>query len=108
MTGTMLPSVAAIGLRATRLAVCATVLALTLSGLLAWASDGGTLLGTVTDPHNAVVAGATVTATVPTTGMKRSVVTDGQGFYSFQNLGVGTYDVRSRRPGSSLSAAPAS
>ena len=94
MTGTMLPSVAAIGLRATRLAVCATVLALTLSGLLAWASDGGTLLGTVTDPHNAVVAGATVTATVPATGVKRSVVTDSQGFYSFQNLGVGTYDVQ--------------
>ena len=46
-----------------------------------------------------MVVGAKVTATAPTTGMKRSVVTDGQGFYSFQNLAVGTYDVQVEAPG---------
>ena len=58
-----------------------------------FAADGGSLLGTVSDQHDAVVAGATVTVTAATTGVKQSVVTDGRGFYSFQNLPVGTYDV---------------
>ena len=76
----------------------AVLVLLAMSAALS-AGDGGTLLGTVTDPHNAVVVGAKVTATAPTTGMKRSVVTDGQGFYSFQNLAVGTYDVQVEAPG---------
>ncbi len=99
MAGMMLPPLAARGLRATRLAAFAITLALALTGLPLWAGDGGTLLGTVTDPHNAVVAGAKVTATAPTTGVKRSVTTDGQGFFSFQNLAVGTYDVMVEAPG---------
>ena len=64
-----------------------------------FASDGGSLLGTVTDPHGAVVAGATVTVTEATTAVKQSVVTDNRGFYSFQNLAVGTYDVEIDAPG---------
>jgi hypothetical protein len=64
-----------------------------------FASDGGSLLGTVSDQHEAVVAGATVIVTETTTGVKQSVVTDGRGFYSFQNLAVGTYDVEIDAPG---------
>jgi hypothetical protein len=57
------------------------------------ASDGGSLSGTVTDPRGAAVPGARVTATQTATGVKQSVTSDGRGFYSFQGLAVGRYDV---------------
>jgi outer membrane receptor protein involved in Fe transport len=66
---------------------------LTLAGWKLFASDGASLLGTVTDPLGKVVPGAKVTATEATTGVGQKVVTDRQGFYSFQNLPVGRYDV---------------
>jgi hypothetical protein len=59
-----------------------------------WASDGGSLLGTITDPGGNVVPGAKVTATETATGVKQSITTDGHGFYSFQSLPVGRYDVQ--------------
>ena len=67
--------------------------ALALLGLTLWASDGGSLLGTITDPSGAAVPGAKVTATETATAVKQTVTTDGQGFYSFQSLPVGRYDV---------------
>ncbi|MGA3188719.1 MAG: TonB-dependent receptor [Bryobacteraceae bacterium] len=66
---------------------------ITLLGTCLWASDGGALLGTVTDPHGAAIPGTKVTATEIATSVKQSVSTDRQGFYSFQNLSVGRYDV---------------
>lgn len=63
------------------------------------AADGGSLLGTVTDPHGAVIPGAKVTATDMATGVKQTVVADSQGFYSFQHLPVGRYDVEVEAPG---------
>src|SRR5262245_39624506 len=51
----------------------------------------GTLLGTITDPHNAVVAGATVTITEVNTNIKRSVVTNESGNYVFDHLPLGKY-----------------
>ncbi|HTB10357.1 MAG TPA: TonB-dependent receptor [Bryobacteraceae bacterium] len=70
--------------------ICALVL------LLAplWANDGGSLLGTITDPGGNVVPGAKVTATETATAVKQTTTTDGHGFYSFQSLPVGRYDVR--------------
>jgi Carboxypeptidase regulatory-like domain len=65
----------------------------------AWASDGGSLLGTVTDPRGAVVPGATVAATETSTGVKQTLATDSRGFYSFQSLPVGRYDVEVTAPG---------
>src|SRR5271156_5629161 len=65
---------------------------LLIAGLLA-ASDGGSLLGTVTDPGGNAVPAATVTATEISTGVKQTITTDGRGFYSFQSLQVGHYDV---------------
>ncbi len=62
------------------------------------AADGGTLLGTVTDPHSAIVPGARVTATDTATGVKQTVMADSQGFYSF-HLSVGRYDVEIDAPG---------
>jgi len=59
-----------------------------------WASDGGSLLGTITDPGGSVVPGAKVTATETATAVKQTITTDGHGFYSFQSLPVGRYDVQ--------------
>ena len=70
--------------------------AMVLAALLApvlQAGDGGSLLGTVTDPSGKGIPGARVTATQTATGVKQAVATDGQGFYAFQGLSVGRYDV---------------
>ncbi|MGB6942170.1 MAG: carboxypeptidase regulatory-like domain-containing protein [Bryobacteraceae bacterium] len=70
-----------------------------LLGWALWASDGGSLLGTVTDPKGAAIPGASVTATETATAVRRTIATDGSGFYAFQTLPVGRYDVEVRAPG---------
>ena len=55
--------------------------------------------GTVTDPSGAVVAGATVTATNVETGVVTTLTTNGQGFYSFQSLPLGTYAIGVQQSG---------
>jgi len=72
---------------------------LTLLSVIVWAGDGGSLLGTVTDPRGAAIPKASVTATDSATAVKRTLATDSQGFYSFQNLPVGHYDVQIDAPG---------
>lgn len=57
-----------------------------------------TLNGTVTDPQDAVVTNAKVTATHTATGLARATNTDPQGFYSFTDLGVGTYSLKVEAP----------
>ena len=56
--------------------------------------ETGQLGGTVTDPQGAVIAGATVTATLKDTGSVRSTTSSGDGNYSFTNLRPGTYEVK--------------
>lgn len=63
------------------------------------ASEGGNLLGTVTDPKGAAVPAAKVTATEAGTGVSHTIVTDTRGFYSFQNLAVGRYELQVEAPG---------
>jgi hypothetical protein len=53
----------------------------------------GTILGTVTDPTGAVVAGAKVTVKNTGTGLERASETSGDGSYSVPELPIGTYDV---------------
>ncbi len=55
----------------------------------------GSIEGTITDQNGAVVPGISVTATSTgsTTGLKRTITTDSQGFYRFSEVPPGTYDV---------------
>jgi hypothetical protein len=72
------------------------VLAVALLALLVaplGASDGGSLLGNITDPSGRPVPDARITATETATAVKQIITTDGRGFYSFQSLPVGRYDV---------------
>ena len=51
------------------------------------------LVGTVTDATGAAVAGASVTATNKTTGVKYATIANGRGEYRINNIPVGRYDV---------------
>src|SRR5713226_2955080 len=53
----------------------------------------GTILGTVTDPSGAVVAGATVKVRNVATGLERTTATSGDGSYSVPELPIGSYSV---------------
>lgn len=53
----------------------------------------GTILGTVTDPSGAVIAGAKVTVKNTGTGLERSTETSADGSYSAPELPIGTYTV---------------
>ncbi len=53
----------------------------------------GTILGTVTDPQGAVVAGAKVTVKNVGTGLERTTETSADGSYSVPELQIGTYTV---------------
>jgi hypothetical protein len=54
----------------------------------------GTILGTVTDPNGALVAGARVTVKNTNTGLERSTTTDEAGNYTVAELPIGLYEVR--------------
>src|SRR5688572_2378544 len=56
------------------------------------------LTGTVTDPNDAVVAGATVTARNTGTGVTRNVTTGTDGTYSFIGLPPGDYEITAEAP----------
>lgn len=76
------------------------MLLLLISGLMAAAqSVTAGLLGTVTDPQGAVVAGAEVTLTEPSTGITKTVVTDSNGNYDFHEVKPGTYQVKVKKDG---------
>src|SRR5205823_8543193 len=59
----------------------------------------GTILGTVTDPQGAVVAGATVNVRNVNTGLERSTTTSVDGSYSVPELPIGTYSVTATQSG---------
>ncbi|HSE32131.1 MAG TPA: TonB-dependent receptor [Pyrinomonadaceae bacterium] len=89
-------------------------------GLLVWlclanpmsigAQQGATatLRGTVVDPHDAVIAGARVTATRTSVGISRETTTNDSGVFVFSNLSPGSYEVRIRATGfkDKVSSAP--
>ncbi len=58
----------------------------------------GTIRGNVTDPSGAMVAGAQVTVTSPSTGQSRTATTNGEGGYVVPELQPGIYEVRRQAP----------
>ena len=53
----------------------------------------GTLTGVVSDPTGAVVPNAKITLTDATSGSARDTVSDGDGYYTFASVPVGTYNL---------------
>jgi hypothetical protein len=77
------------------------VAVLTLLATLAFgqaATSTSDLSGTVVDPNDAVVAGATVTARNLATGLSRSVTTGTDGVYTFIGLPPGDYEITTEAP----------
>jgi Carboxypeptidase regulatory-like domain len=76
--------------------------ALTLASWLAvsaWASVGGSISGTVSDPSGAVIPAATVKVTNLETGLRQTVATDARGSYCFAGLPVGRYELEAASAG---------
>jgi hypothetical protein len=61
--------------------------------------DDVSISGKVVDSNNAPVAGATVTATLITTGVERTVTADEEGRYRIVELPPGTYSVKASMQG---------
>src|SRR5215472_6358409 len=75
------------------------VLLLTVSSQLRAQSARAQIVGTVTDPQGAVIAGAQVTVTNVNTGTTTQTTTDHEGFYQALELPIGTYKVKVARDG---------
>ena len=69
------------------------VLVLLATPLLSAQTFRGTILGTVTDPSGAVVAGAKVSVKNLGTGLERFTETSADGSYSLPELPIGTYSI---------------
>ena len=75
-----------------------------LSAVLVYGQGtSGTILGTVTDPQGAVIAGVTVSVKNLDTQRQRQVTTDSSGYYRVEALPVGRYEVRAERQGFKVS-----
>ncbi len=61
--------------------------------------DNVTFTGRVLDPNNLPIVGASVTATLVTTNIERTVTTDGEGRYRIIELQPGLYKVRASQTG---------
>src|SRR6266545_2855351 len=69
------------------------------AGLLQAQTTSTEILGTVTDPTAAVIAGAHVTMLRTATGQKREALTTASGDYSFPLIEIGEYVVTVRAAG---------
>jgi Carboxypeptidase regulatory-like domain len=79
----------------TKFWACFLLMYLALSSNSAWGQGAstGSVQGTITDPSNAAVAGATVTLTDPSTSAVRTAVTNDAGRYIFPNVPPGVYEI---------------
>src|SRR6266542_1405569 len=74
--------------------------ALILIATLAWGqAPTGAITGTVVDPTGAVVAGAAVTVTNPSTNTQRVVRTNSSGIYDVPALMPGIYSLKAEMKG---------
>ena len=89
---------------------CVTFLLVALVGAVpsAWCQEvTAAIVGTVTDPSGAAVAGATVTATSQERGLTYNVATNDSGLYRIAQLPVGTYGLKVEKSGFSVASRPA-
>ena len=75
-----------------------TWMLLAASGML-FAQATGAINGRVVDQGGAVLPGATVTTTNPSTGASRDTVTNGEGLYNMPALALGSYTVKAELAG---------
>src|SRR6516162_4071605 len=90
------------GLRNSALRATGVLLALTLivSGRLnAQGSTSASILGTVTDPSGAVVAGASIQVRNVATGQTQQAPTNAEGRYTIADLPIGGYEAQAVAPG---------
>ncbi|MGB2886056.1 MAG: carboxypeptidase regulatory-like domain-containing protein [Candidatus Acidiferrales bacterium] len=83
----------------------AVVALLALALLLAGRALGGvtaSIAGTVKDPSGALIPGATVKATNTDTGISETQPTNAAGYYSFQSLALGHYEIEVKQTGFKL------
>lgn len=71
----------------------ALILCLAVSAAIAQTSKG-TVSGIVTDQNGAIVVGSTVTLTGTQTNLSRTTTTNNEGFYRFDAVDLGTYDIK--------------
>ncbi|MGO9086664.1 MAG: carboxypeptidase regulatory-like domain-containing protein [Terriglobales bacterium] len=64
-----------------------------------FAQSSGSFTGTVLDDTGAAIVGAEVSVSDPSTGFRRTTITNGDGNYFVGGLGAGTYDVTITAPG---------
>jgi len=69
------------------------ILLLLSTGILGAQNVFSSIVGSVTDPGNAALLGAKITATEINTGLTRTTVADSRGEYLIAPLPLGTYDV---------------
>jgi hypothetical protein len=80
--------------------LCALLSAIALASCLSRAQvPVGSIGGIVTDPKDAVVAGARVVALSAAQGVSRDTVTNGSGLYLLSDLPAGSYDLRIEQAG---------
>ena len=72
---------------------------LTTLGLIHAQVPTSTLNGIVTDPQDAVISGARVTALSEAQGISREAETNASGVYVFSNLLPGSYNLRIEKTG---------
>ncbi len=75
-----------------------TILILLFSQALL-AQTAGAIEGTVTDPSQAVIPGATVKVVNAGTGVETTTTTNATGYFLFDNLPTGTYDISVNQQG---------
>src|SRR5579863_854890 len=96
MSGTTVPWRLSMELRRFRcLCLCVGML---LATMQLWADVTGSVSGYVRDKSGAVLPNASVTATAPATGYKRTVTADAAGQYSILALPPGRYSLSAMAP----------
>src|ERR1700722_6387963 len=66
---------------------------------VAWAQENATITGTVSDPTGAVVPNAAITLTKIATGHERTGTSNNNCIYTFNNVGVGRFNLEATAPG---------